>query len=92
MECQGGVQPTVGDVFAEGLIRKTQAEVRGINRQAHAANALYWSELTDELLDCAAQSTLQNVCSRQALIYARTNHEASGPQSTPECPRDRLVR
>ena len=45
MACQGGVEATVGHILAERLVGKTQAEIGGMNRQAHAAT-MHCNELT----------------------------------------------
>ena len=37
MACQSGVEATVGHILTERLVGKTQAEIGGMNRQAHAA-------------------------------------------------------
>ena len=41
MGCQGGVETAVGHILTERLVGKTQAEIRGMNRQAHAATTAF---------------------------------------------------
>ena len=41
MACQGGVKATIGHILTERLVGKTQAEIGGMNRQAHAATTAF---------------------------------------------------